>query len=128
MANKMVPKHAFLLKKNAQWSNHILNFCYIYINNASITRNMCFLYIHGFLLETCHIIILCMESLIIYLHGNVNNSKCIFFKSSFRPTFVISLLHASFPLRFGLPLPFPHISTSSILLQCAPLSSSSNGL
>ena len=35
---------------------------------------MRFLYRNGFILETCHI---CMDSLIIYLHGNVNNSKFI---------------------------------------------------
>ena len=51
-----------------------LKFCYIYTNNASITQNMRFLYTNGFILETCHI---CMESLIIYLHRNVNNSKFI---------------------------------------------------
>ena len=37
--------------------------------------------------------------------------------SSFRPTSVMSLLHASFHLRFGRPLlVFPGMSTSSILL------------
>ena len=35
-------------------------------------QKMRFLYINGFLLESCHI---CMESLIICLHTNVNNSK-----------------------------------------------------
>ena len=49
--------------------------CYIYINNACITQKMRFLYINGFILETCHNIY--MESLIILLHGNVNNSKFI---------------------------------------------------
>ena len=47
-----------------------LKFCYIYINNASITPK----YRNGFILESCHI---CMDSLIISLHGNVNNSKFI---------------------------------------------------
>ena len=44
--------------------------------------------------------------------------------SSFRPISVMSLLHASFHLRFGRPLLlFPGISTSSILLTiCASLS------
>ena len=51
-----------------------LKFCYIYTNNASITQNMRFLYINGFIFETCHIF---MESLIIYLHRNVKNSKFI---------------------------------------------------
>ena len=36
--------------------------------------NMRFLYRNGFILESCHI---CMDSLIISLHGNVNNSKFI---------------------------------------------------
>ena len=37
--------------------------------------------------------------------------------SSFRPTFVMSLLHASFHRRFGCHLlPFPGISTSNIIL------------
>ena len=35
-------------------------------------QNMRFLYRNGFILESCHI---CMDSLIISLHGNVNNSK-----------------------------------------------------
>ena len=35
---------------------------------------MRFLYINGFILETC---LICMDSLIISLHGNVNNSKFI---------------------------------------------------
>ena len=51
-----------------------LKFCYIYTNNASIAQKMRFLYINGYILETCHI---CMESLIIYLRRNVNNSKFI---------------------------------------------------
>ncbi len=37
-------------------------------------QNMRFLYRNGFILESCHI---CMDSLIISLHGNVNNSKFI---------------------------------------------------
>ena len=37
-------------------------------------QKMRFLYRNGFILETCHI---CMDSLIISLHGNVNNSKFI---------------------------------------------------
>ena len=37
-------------------------------------QDMRFLYRNGFILETCHI---CMDSLIISLHGNVNNSKFI---------------------------------------------------
>ena len=51
-----------------------LKFCYVYTNNASITHDMRFLHINGFILESCHI---CMESLIICLHRNVNNSKFI---------------------------------------------------
>ena len=51
-----------------------LKFCYVYTNNASITQDMSFLYINGFILESCHI---CMESLIICLHRNVKNSKFI---------------------------------------------------
>ena len=35
---------------------------------------MRFLYINVFILETCHI---CMDTFIISLHGNVNNSKFI---------------------------------------------------
>ena len=46
--------------------------CLVYINNASITQKMRILYINGFILETCHI---CMESLIISLHGKVKTSK-----------------------------------------------------
>ena len=34
-----------------------MKFCYIYTNNANITQNMRFLYINGFILETCHIYI-----------------------------------------------------------------------
>ena len=37
-------------------------------------QNMRFLYRNGLILESCHI---CMDSLIISLHGNVNNSKFI---------------------------------------------------
>ena len=37
-------------------------------------QRMRFLYRHGLILEICHI---CMDSLIIYLHGYVNNSKFI---------------------------------------------------
>ena len=44
------------------------------VKNASITHKMRFLCINRFILETCHI---CMDSLIISLHGNVNNSKFI---------------------------------------------------
>ena len=51
-----------------------LKFCFFYINNASITQKCVFVYINGFILETCPI---CMDSLIISLHGNVNNSKFI---------------------------------------------------
>ena len=51
-----------------------LKFCYIYINNASITPKYAFLYRNGFSLESCHI---CMDSLIMSLYGNVNNSKFI---------------------------------------------------
>ena len=39
-----------------------LKFCYVYTNNASIMQEMHFLYINGFILESCHI---CMENLII---------------------------------------------------------------
>ena len=63
----------FSLKKCIMEKTH-LKFCYIYINNASITQKMRFLYINWFILETCHI---CMERLFIYLHRNVNNSKFI---------------------------------------------------
>ena len=38
----------------------------------------------------------------------------------FRPTSVISLSHASFHRRFGRPLLFPGISTSTILLTMCP--------
>ena len=62
-----------LAKKCIMEKTH-LKFYYIYINNASITQKMRFLYINWFILETCHI---CMERLIIYLHRNVNNSKFI---------------------------------------------------
>ena len=51
-----------------------LKFCYVYTNNASIPQEMRFLYINEFILESCHI---CMESLTICLHRNVNNSKFI---------------------------------------------------
>ena len=57
-----------------------LKFCYIYTNNASITQKMRFLYINGFILETC---LICMESLVIYLHRNGKNSK--FIKQYFTP-------------------------------------------
>ena len=46
----------------------------VYTNNASITQQVRFLYINGFILESCHI---CMESLIICLHRHVNNSTFI---------------------------------------------------
>ena len=53
----------------------LFKFCCVYTNNASITQEMRFLHINnGFILESCHI---CMESLIICLHRNVNNSKFI---------------------------------------------------
>ena len=46
-------------------------------------QNMRFLYRNGFILESCHI---CMDSLIISLHANVNNSKFIKKNSpEFRP-------------------------------------------
>ena len=51
-----------------------MKFCYVYTNNASIIQEMRFLHINGFILESCHI---CMESVIICLHRNVNNSKFI---------------------------------------------------
>ena len=50
-----------------------MKFCFKIINNASITKKMRFLNINGFIMETC----ICMDSLIISLHGNVNNSKFI---------------------------------------------------
>ena len=62
-----------LAKKCIMEKTH-LKFCYIYINNESITQKMRFLYINWFILKTCHI---CIERLIIYLHRNVNNSKFI---------------------------------------------------
>ncbi len=37
-------------------------------------QNMRFLYRYGFILQTCHI---CVDSLIMSLHENVNNSKFI---------------------------------------------------
>ena len=40
----------------------------------ALHQNMRFLYRNGFILESCHI---CMDSLIISLHGNVNNTKFI---------------------------------------------------
>ena len=65
-----------LAKKNAQWRKRI-KFCFICINNASITQNAFSVY-KWIILETCHI---CMESLTISLHGNVNKSK--FIKNNF---------------------------------------------
>ena len=52
-----------------------LKFCYIFLDNASITQKMHFLYINVFILETCHV--LCMANLIISLHRNINNSQLI---------------------------------------------------
>ena len=69
MAKKMVRKHDFSSKMhNGENAFEVL--LYIYINNASITPK----YRNGFILESCHIRI---DSLIISLHGNVNNSKFI---------------------------------------------------
>ena len=60
-----------LAKKKCIMEKTHLKLCFFYINNASVTQKMRFLYINGFILETCH---RCMDSLII---GNVNNSKFI---------------------------------------------------
>ena len=71
---------AWILAKKCLMVKTHLKFCYVYTNNASITQEMRFLYINGFILESCHI---CMESLIICLHRNVNYSK--FIKKKFLP-------------------------------------------
>ena len=61
----------WLLAKNAKWRKRIWSVAIsIIINNASITQNTGFMYINGFILETCHI---SMTSKIIFLHRNVNN-------------------------------------------------------
>ena len=50
-----------LAKKCIMEKTH-LKFCYVYSNNASITQEMRFLHINGFILESCH-----MESSFVYI-------------------------------------------------------------
>ena len=61
-------------KKIRENAFEVLLYLIIYISTMQVSHKRWVFYINGFIMETCHII-LCMESLIIYLHRNVNNSK-----------------------------------------------------
>ena len=102
MGKKIVPKHEFLLKETH------LKFGYVDTNNASITQEMCFLHINGFILESCHI---CMETLIICLHRNVNSSKFIkkippLNSTSTPPPPLMLCWDLGNPVYLSLPVPF----------------------